>query len=113
MDLQELQAYIVLRGSKLSAEDKKRVIIESKSEEGGHLTMPKVTSAIRLLGSGFFQEYTGMRRDKSGKTYDHTAFQVDDDWEPETGIYAATDEGNVLMMRLLKLWLRTMMKMRS
>ena len=66
--MKELQAYIVLRGSRLAADDKKRkVIIESKAEEGSQLTMEKVTSAIRLLGSGFFQEYTGLRRDKVGK----------------------------------------------
>ena len=93
VDLKELQAYIVLRGSKLSADDKKRVIIESKAEAGGQLTMEKVTSAIRLLGSGFFQEYTGMRRDKTGKTYDHTALQVDDEWDIESEVYAAHDEG--------------------
>ena len=58
MDLKELQAYIVLRGSKLGADDKKRVIIESKAEEGSQLTMKKVTSDIRLLGSGLFQEYS-------------------------------------------------------
>ena len=57
-DLKELQAYIVLRGSKLGADDKKRVIIESKAEEGSQLTMKKVTSDIRLLGSGLFQEYS-------------------------------------------------------
>jgi hypothetical protein len=49
VDLKELQAYIVLRGSRLAADDKKRVIIESKAEEGSQLTMEKVTSAIRLL----------------------------------------------------------------
>ena len=81
VDLKELQAYIVLRGSKLGTDDKKRVIVESKAEEGSQLTMEKVTSAIRLLGSGFFQEYTGGRRDKAGKTYDHTALQVDDETE--------------------------------
>ena len=81
VDLKELQAYIVLRGSKLGHEDKKRVIVESKAEQGDQLTMDNVTSAIRFLGSGFFQEYTGARRDvKSSKTYDHTAFQVDEDW---------------------------------
>ena len=58
VDPKELQAYIVLRGSKLGADDKKRVIIESKAEEGSQLTMKKVTSAIRLLGSGLFQEYS-------------------------------------------------------
>ena len=93
VDLKELQAYIVLRGSKLGHEDKKRVIVESKAEQGDQLTMDNVTSAIRLLGSGFFQEYTGARRDvKSSKNYDHTAFQVDEDWDADHEIFATQDD---------------------
>ena len=93
VDLRELQAYIVLRGSKLGHEDKKRVIVESKAEQGNQLTMDNVTSAVRLLGSGFFQEYTGSRRDvKSSKTYDHTAFQVDEEWDADHEIFAAHDD---------------------
>ena len=30
-----------------------------------------------MLGSGFFQEMTGSKRDKGLKTYDHTAFTVE------------------------------------
>ena len=78
LSLEELQAYIVLRGSKLSPDDKKRVIVDTKVASGSELTMKEVTSAIRLLGSGFFQDYTGFRRDKSSKTYDHTTLHVDD-----------------------------------
>eukprot|EP00435_Cladocopium_sp_Y103_P002461 s1210_g1.t1 len=92
VDLKELQAYIVLRGSRLGAEDKKRVIVDSKAEEGSQLTMSKVTSAIRLLGSGFFQEYTGLRREKAGKTYDHTALHVDEDNEVDGDLYLAHDD---------------------
>ena len=93
VDLRELQAYIVLRGSKLGHEDTKRVIVESKAEQGNQLTMDNVTSAVRLLGSGFFQEYTGSRRDvKSSKTYDHTAFQVDEEWDADHEIFAAHDD---------------------
>jgi hypothetical protein len=29
--------------------------------------MKNVTAAVRLLGSGFFQEYTGLRRDRNAK----------------------------------------------
>eukprot|EP00435_Cladocopium_sp_Y103_P067890 s2532_g30.t1 len=92
MSLQELQAYIVLRGSKLAPEDKKRVIVESKDAEGSALTMPNVTSAIRLLGSGFFQEYTGLRRDKNAKTYDHTAYHMDEELESEHDAFVAHDD---------------------
>jgi hypothetical protein len=58
MSLSELQAYIVLRGSKLPPEDKKRVIVESKDASDSSLTKKNVTAAIRLLGSGFFFRVT-------------------------------------------------------
>jgi hypothetical protein len=38
-----------------------------KDVEKGALTMKNVTAAVRLLGSGFFQEYTGLRRDRNAK----------------------------------------------
>lgn len=67
--LEELQAYIMLRGSRLSPDDKKRVIVDSGAEAGGSLEMAKVTAAVRMLGSSFFQEMSGIRRDKT-KVYD-------------------------------------------
>lgn len=76
--LEELQAYIVLRGSRLQHEDKKRAVIDSETD--GKLAMEKATSSIRMLGSGFFQEYTGGKRDtKNNKTYDHTAFSLEEE----------------------------------
>ena len=81
--LEELRAYIVLRGSKLSPEDKKRIIVESGAESGGVLNMTKVESAVRMLGSGFFQEFTSGRKDKALKTYDHTAFNVEEENEED------------------------------
>ena len=70
MTLQDLQAFITLRGSCLSAEDKKRVIMESES--AGALTMKKVTESVRLLGASFFQEITGGKRNPRTKVYDST-----------------------------------------
>ena len=78
IDLKEIQSYIILRGSKLNSDDKKRVIVESGAEKGGSLELPKVQSAIRMVGSGFFQEMTGAKCDKGLKTYDHTAFAMDE-----------------------------------
>ena len=93
MSLSELQAYIVLRGSKLPPEDKKRVIVESKDASDSSLTKKNVTAAIRLLGSGFFfQGYTGIRRDKVGKTYDHTALHMDDEPENEQEAFVLQDD---------------------
>lgn len=83
VQLQELRAYVVLRGSKLPSEDKKRIIVESGAESGGVLDMKKVEAAVRMLGSGFFQELTFGKKDKSLKTYDHTAFNVEDDYDED------------------------------
>ena len=65
--LTDLRAYILLRNSGLSIEDKKRVIIES----GGSLDYAKVTSAIRMLGSRFFQDVQGVSKaSQRSKVYD-------------------------------------------
>ena len=91
MKLEELQAYITLRGSQLGSDDKKRVLIEAGAENGGVLTMQKVTAAIRLLGAGFFQDYTGTKKTKL-KTYDQTAFVTEEDAEFEHEAYYAMDD---------------------
>ena len=66
--LEEMRAYILLRNSGLSAEDKKRIIIEAK----GELEYGKVTSALQLLGSKFFGEVQsgGVKVAGRTKTYD-------------------------------------------
>eukprot|EP00435_Cladocopium_sp_Y103_P024627 s655_g6.t1 len=73
----ELQAYTVLRGSQLSSEDKKRVVLESEASESGKLEMSKVTAAVRMLGSGFFHDVTGVKKAK-GKVYDAHALVVEE-----------------------------------
>ena len=87
-------SYVLLRGSRLSAEDKKRVLVESGAEQSGQkLEWKKVVAAIRMLGSAFFQDYTGAKREKTLKTYDHMAFNVDeveDEYEHEA--YWANDD---------------------
>eukprot|EP00435_Cladocopium_sp_Y103_P040013 s2586_g10.t2 len=82
--LAEIQSYVILRGSRLNADDKKRVIVESGAEQGGALELTKVRAAIRMLGSGFFQDMTGSKREKGLRTYDHTAFTMDEITEEET-----------------------------
>lgn len=83
--MEEIRAYVLLRGSKLANEDKKRVIVESGAESGGALDVKRVTAAIRMLGSGFFQELTGNRRDRTLKTYDHQAFNMEEEIESVDG----------------------------
>lgn len=52
--LEEVRSYILLRGSKLAGEDKKRVLVELGAETGSALDIKKVTGTIRMLGSNFF-----------------------------------------------------------
>ena len=92
ISLEEIQSYVVLRGSKLAAEDKKRVIVESGGETSGQLSMKKVTAAIRMIGSNFFQEMTGNRRDKSLKVYDSQTFVAEDDEEFISESFMVTDD---------------------
>ena len=73
IDLDAVHAYIVLRGSLLSTEDKKRVIVESESSRDGTLTVEKVSQAVRMLGTAFFNDLIGQKKSK-GKIYDHQAF---------------------------------------
>ena len=65
--IEEMRAYILLRNSGLSSDDKKRIIVESK----GELEYDKVTSALQLLGSKFFGEVqAGTKTPGRTKTYD-------------------------------------------
>jgi hypothetical protein len=56
--LSDPQAYVTLRGSVLSPEDKKRVLVDADVADAGELTAKRVSSAIRMLGANFFQEMT-------------------------------------------------------
>ena len=76
LSLKDLQAYVTLRGSNLSAEDKKRVILESEASTEGKLTLVAVQKAIRMLGAG--QEMISGRRGPSKlKTYDQATLVAD------------------------------------
>ena len=79
--LEELQSYVILRGSRLSMEDKKRVIVESGGETSGKLDLKRVSSAIRMIGSNFFQEMTGGKKDRSLKVYDSSSFLAEESEE--------------------------------
>ena len=63
--LEEVRAYILLRQSQLSSEDRKKIVVEM----GGTLKYEKVCSAIRLLGSRFFSDLQGQRTART-KVYD-------------------------------------------
>ena len=64
--LEEVRAYVLLRQSSLSAEDKKKILLE----HGGKLSYRQVVSSYRLLGSKFFQEVQSGRPAQKTKVYD-------------------------------------------
>eukprot|EP00435_Cladocopium_sp_Y103_P059600 s1213_g21.t1 len=73
--VEDLQAYVTLRGSLLTNDDKKRVILESDASLEGKLTVTKVTDSIRMLGTSFFHEMTRQGR-KVVKTKVHDQLNV-------------------------------------
>ena len=83
MKLEELQAYVLLRGSQLTPEEKKRVILDSDNSLEGELTLKRVTDSIRMLGAGFFQDMTGQKKNIKTKIYDQAALVATGDDEPE------------------------------
>ncbi|CAE7229014.1 unnamed protein product [Symbiodinium sp. CCMP2592] len=73
VQLEEVRAYVLLRHSMLSPEDKRKVIVEA----GGDLTYAGTVKAVRLLGSRFFGELqnrgaatAGARGQERNKVYD-------------------------------------------
>ena len=77
--LEDLQAYVTLRGASLTSEDKKRVIIDSDNSLEGKLTMVKVSESIRMLGTSFFQEMAGFsKKGVKAKVYDQAALVSED-----------------------------------
>ena len=94
-ELEEIRSYILLRGSKLAGEDKKRVLVESGAEAGSSLDIKKVTGAIRMLGSNFFQDMTGLKREKGLKTYDHQTFVTEEYSDTEADTFWTMDESGL------------------
>ena len=99
LTLEDLQAYVTLRGSLLSVEDKKRVIIDSDNSLEGKLTMVKVRESVRMLGTSFFQEMTGLKKGTKSKVYDQSTLTVEDveqsgDYEDQVH-FAGHDDGAV------------------
>ena len=86
--LSDLQAYVTLRGSVVSPEDKTRVLVDADVADKGELTVKRVSSAIRMLGAGFFQEMTSGKRLGKQKTYDQAAFTAEDLEESDLDQYA-------------------------
>ncbi|CAE7230274.1 RE1, partial [Symbiodinium sp. CCMP2456] len=92
--LKEVRAYILLRQSQLTADDRKRIVVEMN----GAWDYQKVCSAIRLLGSRFFTDLQGQRSGKT-KTYDANYVDEGANEEPERALQAsapiASEDGDL------------------
>jgi len=62
LSMEDLQAFVLLRGSTLTPEEKKKVILESDNNLEGKFIVTKVSEIIRILGTTFFQEIIGQRK---------------------------------------------------
>ena len=72
--LEEVQAYVLLRQSTLSSEDKKRVLLENPE-----LKYAPTVKALRLLGSRFFHEVQTGKPTQKTKVYDTMLAEGNDD----------------------------------
>ncbi|CAJ1353329.1 unnamed protein product, partial [Effrenium voratum] len=100
MDLPQLQAYITLRNSNLAGEDKKRVLVESGAEKEVTLTMEKVTAAVRMLGTSFFQDYTGQKKNRT-KVYDQATLMAEEEIENDDQEIYVTETNEDEMLETL------------
>ena len=93
MALSSLQAYVALRGSNLTSEDKKRVLLDADSKGDGSLGVQQVTDAIKMLGAGFFHEMTGQKKSR-GKTYDQATLTSEglDEELPHDALHAEGED---------------------
>ena len=79
LQMEDLQAYITLRGASLTSDDKKRIILDSDQSLDGKLTISRVREAVRMLGTSFFQEMTGQgRKTVKTKVYDSNVLLTED-----------------------------------
>ena len=86
--LEEFRAYILLRQSGLSADDRKKIVIESGGKLVEYGTM---CFAIRLLGSRVFGDLQGNKSNVRTKTYEANYIEAQKDNEDPSGdgIFAA------------------------
>ena len=88
--LSDMRAYILLRNSTLTPDDKKRVIVEAQ----GNLKYDTVVSATRMLGAKFFYEVQGQQKNYKTKTYDVNYvqdFEEDCNYADESNYALAAD----------------------
>ena len=105
LKLSDLQASVTVRGSTLTTDDKKKVLVDADAAGSGELSVPRVSSAIRMLGAGFFQDVTGAKRAKQ-KTYDQATLLAEaGDDEIQDEVYAAEGDG-MNEDEMVKVWMQ-------
>ena len=100
VSIEEIRAYILLRHSQLSPEDKKKVVVEAK----GDLKYQDTIKSVRLLGSKFFTDFQQRGASSKGtertKVHDVNAAMEE---EPKEELFATegdeTDEDILMMFR--------------
>ena len=93
ISMEDLQAFVLLRGSTLSPEEKKKVILESDNSLEGKLTTGRVSEAIRILGATFFQEMTGQKSTSKQKVYSAATLVTEHDDDEDQAYHAQEDQG--------------------
>ena len=82
LSLEELQSYVILRGSLLTPDEKKKIVLDADQSLEGKLSVRKVSESIRLLGATFFGEMTGQKKSIRTKTYDAQTLMMTETGEP-------------------------------
>lgn len=104
--LEEVQAYVLLRESTLSADDKKRIL----HEHGGEVKYGPVVKAFRLLGSRFFNEFQTGRSSQKNKVDDVNVSETLDSHETSNTAEIGHYEKAFLMLMNMKLiWIRNLL----
>lgn len=94
LSIADLQACVTLRGSLLSPDQKKRVILDADQSLEGKLTVPRVREAIRLLVATFFASMTGQKTTAKTKVYDAATMHVEhQDYANTADGLITTDDG--------------------
>jgi hypothetical protein len=92
LSMSDLQAFVLLRGSTLTPEEKKKVILEADNSLEGKLTVKRVADAVRILGATFFQEMTGQKVTSKSKVYSATTLTTEPEDE-EDQVHQVHDDG--------------------
>ena len=97
VQIDEFRAYVLVRQSTLSSEDRKKIIMEG----GGRLRYEDARRSIRLLGSKFFQDLQGTGKGGNRqKTYDIHHMEENEEVANYTMAEPEADEETILQAML-------------